>query len=89
MGITDLPVMKVVQDIPQSTNTPQKEMDQRSKREGAEVPTASPTTSSTTEESPTLKHGRWSPEEKLLFLHGLKLFGRGRWKKIRTFLPFR
>lgn len=40
-------------------------------------------------QSPTLKHGRWSPEEKLLFLHGLKLFGRGRWKKIRAFLPLR
>jgi Myb-like DNA-binding domain len=33
--------------------------------------------------------GRWSPEEKLLFLHGLKQFGRGRWKKIQTFLPTR
>lgn len=33
--------------------------------------------------------GRWSPEEKLLFLHGLKMFGRGKWKKIQTFLPTR
>jgi hypothetical protein len=33
--------------------------------------------------------GRWSPEEKLLFLHGLRQFGRGRWKKIQTFLPSR
>jgi hypothetical protein len=42
-----------------------------------------------TPDSPTLKHGRWSTAEKLLFLHGLKLFGRGRWKKISTFLPLR
>lgn len=33
--------------------------------------------------------GRWSPEEKLLFLHGLKQFGRGRWKKIQTLLQTR
>ena len=33
--------------------------------------------------------GRWSPEEKLLFLHGLKQFGRGRWKNIQMFLPTR
>jgi hypothetical protein len=35
------------------------------------------------------RSGRWSPDEKLLFLHGLKVFGKGRWKKIRTFLPTR
>jgi hypothetical protein len=46
-----------------------------------------PATSTT--DSPTLKIGRWSTAEKLLFLHGLKLFGRGRWKKISTFLPLR
>ena len=33
--------------------------------------------------------GHWSPEEKLLFLHGLKQFGRGRWKNIKTFLSTR
>jgi hypothetical protein len=36
-----------------------------------------------------IRAGRWSPEEKLLFLHGLRQFGRGRWKKIQTFLPSR
>jgi Myb-like DNA-binding domain len=35
------------------------------------------------------RSGRWTPEEKLLFLHGLRLYGRGRWKKIRQFLPTR
>jgi len=35
------------------------------------------------------RSGRWTPDEKLLFLHGLKLYGRGRWKKIRQFLPTR
>ena len=33
--------------------------------------------------------GRWSLEEKLLFLYGLKKFGKGRWKKISIFLPHR
>jgi hypothetical protein len=36
-----------------------------------------------------IRKGRWSPEEKILFLHGLRLFGKGRWKKIRHFLPMR
>ena len=40
-------------------------------------------------ESSSPRQGRWSPEEKLLFLHGLKLYGRGNWKKIRAFLPLR
>jgi SHAQKYF class myb-like DNA-binding protein len=35
------------------------------------------------------RSGRWTPDEKLLFLHGLKIYGRGRWKKIRHFLPTR
>jgi Myb-like DNA-binding domain len=35
------------------------------------------------------RSGRWTPDEKLLFLHGLKLHGRGRWKRIRQFLPTR
>lgn len=35
------------------------------------------------------RSGRWTPDEKLLFLHGLKLHGRGRWKKIRYYLPTR
>lgn len=33
--------------------------------------------------------GRWSHEEKLLFLHGLKRFGKGRWKKMSVYLPHR
>ena len=35
------------------------------------------------------RSGRWSQDEKLLFLHGLLVYGKGRWKKIRTFLPER
>lgn len=33
--------------------------------------------------------GRWTIEEKLLFLYGLHKFGKGRWKKIGTLLPTR
>jgi hypothetical protein len=36
--------------------------------------------------SPT---GRWTQEEKLLFLFGLKRFGKGRWKKMSVYLPHR
>lgn len=33
--------------------------------------------------------GRWSADEKILFLYGLRFFGKGRWKKISVFLPHR
>jgi len=35
------------------------------------------------------RSGRWTPDEKLLFLHGLKLFEEGDGKKIQKFLPTR
>mmetsp|Transcript_23380 Transcript_23380/g.32759 ORF Transcript_23380/g.32759 Transcript_23380/m.32759 type:complete len:337 (+) Transcript_23380:454-1464(+) len=37
----------------------------------------------------TYKTGRWSIEEKLLFLYGLSKFGKGKWKKIGSLLPTR
>ena len=33
--------------------------------------------------------GRWSLDEKLMFLYGLSLFGKGRWKKIHAYVPDR
>ena len=33
--------------------------------------------------------GRWTPDEKILFLYGLRLFGKGRWKKMSCYLPHR
>ena len=33
--------------------------------------------------------GRWTPDEKILFLYGLKMFGKGRWKKMSIYLPHR
>lgn len=33
--------------------------------------------------------GRWSSDEKILFLHGLKEFGKGRWKLIQKYIPGR
>lgn len=38
---------------------------------------------------PPFRSGRWTPDEKILFLHGLKMFGKGRWKKISIYLPQR
>jgi Myb-like DNA-binding domain len=42
----------------------------------------------TIEEAP-LRTGRWTPDEKILFLYGLKRFGKGRWKKMSVYLPHR
>jgi hypothetical protein len=36
-----------------------------------------------------LRSGRWTPDEKCLFLYGLRMFGKGRWKKMSCFLPHR
>ncbi|KAG7346469.1 Myb-like DNA-binding protein [Nitzschia inconspicua] len=36
-----------------------------------------------------LRTGRWTQDEKLLFLLGLKRFGKGRWKKMSVYLPHR
>jgi hypothetical protein len=33
--------------------------------------------------------GRWSLDEKLLFLYGLRHYGKGRWKKMKAYLPLR
>lgn len=38
---------------------------------------------------PLLRTGRWTPDEKILFLYGLRMFGKGRWKKISVYLPQR
>jgi hypothetical protein len=35
------------------------------------------------------KTGRWSLDEKILFLYGLRKFGKGRWKKIGAYIPHR
>lgn len=41
--------------------------------------------------TPVVKNrtGRWSLDEKVLFLYGLQKYGKGRWKKIRTYIPSR
>ena len=43
----------------------------------------------TKQSSSTQRSGRWTPDEKILFLYGLKRFGKGRWKKMSVFLPHR
>jgi hypothetical protein len=48
---------------------------------------ALPTSSSSP--SPNHRAGRWTPDEKILFLYGLKRFGKGRWKKMSIYLPHR
>jgi hypothetical protein len=46
-------------------------------------------TTSTQASSGNLRTGRWTLEEKLLFLYGLRKYGKGRWKKISVYLPHR
>ena len=43
------------------------------------------------EETPGSKSrmGRWSLDEKIMFLYGLSLYGKGRWKKIHAYVPDR
>jgi Myb-like DNA-binding domain len=38
---------------------------------------------------PTARSGRWTNDEKLLFLYGLQKYGRGRWKLIQWYCPGR
>ena len=42
-----------------------------------------------TQASGSMRTGRWTFEEKLLFLYGLRKYGKGRWKKISVYLPNR
>lgn len=35
------------------------------------------------------RSGRWSLDEKIMFLYGLSKFGKGRWKKISVYVPDR
>ncbi|KAL7576305.1 hypothetical protein ACA910_018126 [Epithemia clementina (nom. ined.)] len=44
---------------------------------------------STSSDNSAKKSGRWSMDEKILFLYGLRRFGKGRWKKISIYLPDR
>ena len=46
-------------------------------------------TKSSSKKSSSHRTGRWSLDEKILFLYGLRKFGKGRWKKISVFLPNR
>jgi hypothetical protein len=39
--------------------------------------------------NPSHRSGRWSLDEKVLFLYGLQKFGKGRWKKMSVYLPNR
>mmetsp|Transcript_19160 Transcript_19160/g.36275 ORF Transcript_19160/g.36275 Transcript_19160/m.36275 type:complete len:213 (-) Transcript_19160:67-705(-) len=42
-----------------------------------------------TQASGSMRTGRWTLDEKLLFLYGLRMYGKGRWKKISVYLPNR
>ncbi|VEU37695.1 unnamed protein product [Pseudo-nitzschia multistriata] len=51
--------------------------------------TARPDVAVSAELRPVLRTGRWTPDEKILFLYGLRMFGKGRWKKMSVYLPQR
>jgi hypothetical protein len=52
-------------------------------------PLARPPTPIAPSSGPLQRSGRWTPDEKILFLYGLKRFGKGRWKKMSIYLPHR
>jgi hypothetical protein len=41
------------------------------------------------QQQPSARTGRWSLDEKILFLYGLQQFGKGHWKKISMYVPDR
>jgi hypothetical protein len=41
------------------------------------------------QQQPLARTGRWSLDEKILFLYGLQQFGKGHWKKISMYVPDR
>ena len=53
------------------------------------TPTISTKRAASKRSKPAQRSGRWTPDEKILFLYGLKRYGKGRWKKMSTFLPHR
>lgn len=53
------------------------------------VTTAALSSSKSSERNPSHRTGRWTLDEKILFLYGLQKFGKGRWKKMSVYLPNR
>ena len=51
--------------------------------------TTNTSTTCTNEGQIFLRSGRWTPDEKILFLYGLRMCGKGRWKKMSVYLPQR
>jgi hypothetical protein len=41
------------------------------------------------ESSSAFRSGRWALDEKIIFLYALRKFGKGRWKKMKVYLPNR
>ena len=65
-------------------------MDQReSARERASLSSHPGSESATGSSTVAWRTGRWTMDEKILFLYALRKFGKGRWKKMKTYLPQR
>jgi hypothetical protein len=62
----------------------------RSSTDGSTMDTTTTVSSrKASDRNPSHRTGRWTLDEKVLFLYGLQKFGKGRWKKMSVYLPNR
>jgi hypothetical protein len=75
----------IPQDVAEEAETTVEEVEE-SEASGS---SSKPLLTSASATGPVQRSGRWTPDEKILFLYGLKRFGKGRWKKMSIYLPHR
>jgi hypothetical protein len=78
----------ILQDVAEEAETTVEEVEEVEDSE-ASGSSSKPLLTPASATGPVQRSGRWTPDEKILFLYGLKRFGKGRWKKMSIYLPHR
>jgi hypothetical protein len=78
----------ILQDVAEEAETTAEEVEDVEEGE-ASGSSSKPLLTPASATGPVQRSGRWTPDEKILFLYGLKRFGKGRWKKMSIYLPHR